>query len=99
MTKEKGRELVTKNRNDRFKFKVPTLRNIVKTAPYMHDGRFKSLDEVLNHYNNGGNDGFNVSPNVRKLNLTEKDKQDLIAFLHTLTDLYSWEKINSEKTY
>jgi cytochrome c peroxidase len=86
-TKEKGRELVTKNKNDRFKFKVPTLRNIVKTAPYMHDGRFESLEEVLNHYNKGGNPGFNVSPNVRKLNLTERDKRDLIAFLNILTDV------------
>jgi cytochrome c peroxidase len=53
----------------------------------MHDGRFESLEEVLNHYNKGGNPGFNVSPNVRKLNLTERDKRDLIAFLNTLTDV------------
>ncbi|MEY3321886.1 MAG: hypothetical protein RLZZ417_1469 [Bacteroidota bacterium] len=83
---EKGREFVTKNPNDRFKFKVPTLRNIAVTAPYMHDGRFKTLEEVINHYNKGGNDGFNVNPNVRKLNLSERDKLDLIAFLNTLTD-------------
>lgn len=84
---EKGREKVSKNPNDRFKFKVPTLRNIAKTAPYMHDGRFKTLNEVINHYNKGGNYGFNVNPNVRKLNLTEKDIFDLIAFLNTLTDI------------
>jgi cytochrome c peroxidase len=83
---EKGRELVTFNPNDRFKFKVPTLRNIAVTAPYMHDGRFKSLEEVINHYNMGGNPGFNVNPNVRNLNLTKQDISDLIAFLHTLTD-------------
>lgn len=87
LVSEKGRENVSKNPNDRFKFKVPTLRNIAKTAPYMHDGRFKTLVEVINHYNKGGNDGFNVNPNVRKLNLTEKDVFDLIAFLNTLTDI------------
>lgn len=87
MSSEKGRELVTLNPNDRFKFKVPTLRNIAITAPYMHDGRFKSLEEVINHYNKGGNFGFNVNPNVRKLNLTKQDISDLIAFLHTLTDI------------
>jgi cytochrome c peroxidase len=83
---EKGRELVTKNSNDRFKFKVPTLRNIAITAPYMHDGRFKTLEEVIGHYNNGGNEGYLVSPNVRKLHLKEEDIRDLIAFLNTLTD-------------
>jgi cytochrome c peroxidase len=84
---EKGRELVTLNPNDRFKFKVPTLRNIAITAPYMHDGRLKTLEEVVNHYNKGGNPGFNVNPNVRNLNLTKQDIFDLIAFLHTLTDM------------
>jgi len=84
---EKGRENITKNPNDRFKFKVPTLRNIALTAPYMHDGRFKTLKEVMNHYNKGGNNGFNVNPNVRKLNLSEKNVSDLISFLNTLTDL------------
>ena len=84
---EKGRESVTLNPNDRFKFKVPTLRNIAITAPYMHDGRLKSLEEVMNHYNKGGNPGFNVNPNVRNLNLSNQDISDLIAFLHTLTDV------------
>lgn len=88
---EKGRELVTLNPNDRFKFKVPTLRNIALTAPYMHDGRLKSLEEVVNHYNMGGNPGFNVSPNVRSLNLSKRDISDLIAFLHTLTDVETAE--------
>lgn len=83
---ERGREHVSNNPNDRFKFKVPTLRNIALTAPYMHDGRLKTLEDVINHYNKGGNDGFNVNPNVRKLNLSERDKMDLIAFLNTLTD-------------
>jgi cytochrome c peroxidase len=88
---EKGRESVTLNPNDRFKFKVPTLRNIAITAPYMHDGRLKSLEEVMNHYNMGGNPGFNVNPNVRSLNLSKQDISDLIAFLHTLTDVKTEE--------
>jgi cytochrome c peroxidase len=53
----------------------------------MHDGRLKSLVEVMNHYNKGGNPGFNVNPNVRNLNLTKQDISDVIAFLHTLTDM------------
>ena len=88
---EKGRESVTLNPNDRFKFKVPTLRNVARTAPYMHDGRLKSLEEVMNHYNMGGNPGFNVNPNVRNLNLSKQDISDVIAFLHTLTDVKTEE--------
>lgn len=71
---------------DRGKFKTPTLRNIALTAPYMHDGRFKNLMEVLDHYNKGGKYSENASPNVRPLNLSDEDKKALIAFLHTLTD-------------
>jgi cytochrome c peroxidase len=82
-----GRMRVTQNKEDSLLFKVPTLRNLSYTYPYMHDGRFKTLNEVINHYNKGGNYGFNVNPNVRKLNLTEKDIFDLIAFLNTLTDI------------
>ncbi|HMO37843.1 MAG TPA: cytochrome c peroxidase [Saprospiraceae bacterium] len=81
-----GRGTITGNRYDNGKFKVPTLRNIAQTAPYMHDGRFKTLDEVLDHYASGGHFADNLSPNVRQLRLGERDKQDLIAFLHTLTD-------------
>ncbi|MEL7529824.1 MAG: cytochrome c peroxidase [Bacteroidota bacterium] len=81
------------NNNPSFKasFKVPSLRNIALTAPYMHDGRFATLEEVLTHYNSGVKSSpsldplmqFNVNPG---LNLSAQDKSDLIAFLHTLTD-------------
>jgi cytochrome c peroxidase len=57
----------------------------------MHDGRLKSLEEFMNHYNMGGNPGFNVNPNVRNLNLSKQDISDVIAFLHTLTDLKTME--------
>jgi cytochrome c peroxidase len=81
-----GRGAITGNRYDNGKFKIPTLRNIALTAPYMHDGRFRTLEQVLDHYASGGHPAENVSPNVRKLNFTERDKADLIAFLNTLTD-------------
>lgn len=83
---DKGRGTVTKNRNDNGMFRVPTLRNLKYTAPYMHDGRFKTLDEVLTHYASGGHPGVNVSPNVRVLKLNKQDRADLLAFLNTLND-------------
>ena len=73
-------------------FKVPTLRNIALTAPYMHDGRFATLEEVVEHYNSGIQAHPNLHPNLKsngqpkRLNLSVGDKQDLIAFLNTLTD-------------
>ena len=81
-----GRGAVLKNKYYNGTFKVPSLRNIALTAPYMHDGRFETLEEVIEHYNSGGHYAVNVSPNVRKLNLNEQNKKDLIAFLYTLTD-------------
>ncbi len=81
-----GRGEVTGFPDENGKFKVPTLRNIGITAPYMHDGRFTTLEEVITHYNSGGHYAPNVSPNIRPLHLEEKDISDLIAFLHTLTD-------------
>ncbi len=81
-----GRGGTTGNPYDNGKFRVPSLRNIEKTAPYMHDGRFRTLEEVLNHYNSGGQNGPNTSPLIRPLNLNEMHKRQLIAFLKTLTD-------------
>jgi len=83
---DKGRGKVTKIIYDNGKFRVPTLRNIELTAPYMHDGRFNTLEEVLDHYISGGHLADNLNPNVRQLNFSERDKTDLIAFLKTLTD-------------
>ncbi len=71
---------------DNGKFRVPTLRNIEMTAPYMHDGRFETLEEVLDHYSAGGHDVENEDPNIRPFTLTETQKQDMISFLKTLTD-------------
>lgn len=67
-------------------FRIPTLRNIEFTAPYMHDGRFETLDEVIDHYITGGFHADNLGAVMRPLNLTDEDKQNLIAFIKTLAD-------------
>jgi cytochrome c peroxidase len=83
---------VTKISSERGTFKVPTLRNIAVSAPYMHDGRFKTLDEVIDFYSTGINAHANLHPDLksgnapRKFNYTAQQKSDLIAFLGTLTD-------------
>lgn len=78
---------------DEGKFKVPSLRNVALTAPYMHDGRFATLGQVIDHYSTGVQDHPNLDPalhlpngQIRRLNLTEAEKAALIAFLETLTD-------------
>ncbi len=86
-----GREEVSNDPNDRGKFKVPSLRNVAVTPPYMHDGRFQTLEEVIAHYNEGIQESATVDPTVLNtkdtgLLLTEQDKIDLINFLKTLTD-------------
>jgi cytochrome c peroxidase len=86
-----GRQAVTQNPGDRGKFKVPSLRNVAVTAPYMHDGRFKTLEEVIDHYNADIRESSTVDPallNTKQtgLLLTPQDKEDLINFLKTLTD-------------
>lgn len=86
-----GREDVTQSPEDRAKFKVTSLRNVAITAPYMHDGRFQTLEQVIDHYNEGIKNSSTVDPTVENtretgLFLTEQDKVDLINFLNTLTD-------------
>ncbi len=86
-----GREDVTGLEEDNAKFKVTSLRNIEVTAPYMHDGRFNTLREVIDHYNDGIKVSTTLDPALEYttytgLMLTEQDKDDLIAFLKTLTD-------------
>lgn len=74
-------------------FKVPSLKSIEKTAPYMHDGRFATLEEVVEHYNSGVKAHLNLAPALQdqngdpiRLNLTTTEKTDLVNFLKTLTD-------------
>ena len=83
---DKGRGRITGNRYDFGAFRVPTLRNIALTAPYMHDGRFATLEEVIDHYNSGGHYAENLNPNIMPIKLSQEHKQDLLSFLHTLTD-------------
>ena len=67
-------------------FKTPTLRNVALTAPYMHNGEFETLKEVIDHYNSGGKRNMgNLDPNMQKLHLSKKEKADLLAFLLSLT--------------
>jgi cytochrome c peroxidase len=81
---------VTGNPSDIGKFLTPTLRNIALTAPYMHDGRFQTLEEVVEHYNTGGKASATVDPLMKHvgtgLGLTNQEKIDLVAFLRTFTD-------------
>ncbi len=81
---------ITKKDSDKGKFKIPGLRNIAVTAPYMHNGMFKTLEEVVEYYNDPQKivpDAINTDEALRKpLGLTGKEKKDLVAFLKTLTD-------------
>ena len=86
-----GLEEVTGNANDRGKFKTPTLRNIEFSAPYMHDGRFESLEEVIDFYSEGLKFSNTIDPLMKKVDqggiqLTPAEKADLIAFLKTFSD-------------
>jgi cytochrome c peroxidase len=86
-----GRYAVTELKSDYYKFKVPSLRNIEVSAPYMHDGRFGTLESVLDHYANGIEDSPTLDPILKQngrlgISLSAPEKQQLIGFLKTLTD-------------
>jgi len=83
---DSGRARITGNASDVGKFKVPSLRNVELTAPYMHDGSIATLEEVVEHYNSGGQPHPNKSNVVRPKNLSPQQKQDLVNFLKALTD-------------
>jgi cytochrome c peroxidase len=83
---DSGRARITQIPSDVGKFKVPSLRNVAKTAPYMHDGSLSTLEEVLDHYISGGKKHNNKSPIIQPLSLTVQEKNDLINFLKSLTD-------------
>lgn len=90
-TSELGRFAVTRNVTEVGSFKTPTLRDIALTAPYMHDGSLKTLEEVIDHYNRGGasSDKEKINPylsgGMKPLNLTDDEKKALVAFMKTLT--------------
>ena len=86
-----GRQAVTGEESDRGKFRSPALRNVEYTAPYMHDGRFVTLEEVMDHYSSGVQPSPNLDPILAGagppgLPLTDADEADLVAFLKTLSD-------------
>ncbi|OOV17591.1 cytochrome-c peroxidase [Flavobacterium sp. LM4] len=88
---KRGRARITNNSEDLGKFRTPTLRNVEKTGPYMHDGRFITLEAVIEHYSNGVLDSPTLDPLLKKdkklgVTLSDTEKKQLIAFLKTLTD-------------
>tara|TARA_Y100000294_G_scaffold92943_1_gene86584 strand:- start:2105 stop:2893 length:789 start_codon:yes stop_codon:yes gene_type:complete len=80
-----GLYAVTKKKEDLGKFKTPTVREIVNTGPYMHDGRFATLRQVVDFYNGGGTPNPFLDKEIKKLNLTESEKSDLVEFLKALS--------------
>lgn len=83
-----GRYRLTGDTADLARFKVPTLRNVALTAPFMHDGSLLTLESVVEHYNSGGKAHPNRSSLVRPLGLTVSERADLVAFLKSLTDAH-----------
>lgn len=88
-----GLALVTKNKFDAGRFKIPSLRNVALTAPFMHDGRFETLEDVIDHYSEGIANNSNLDNRLRtssgepqRFHIPPRDKRALIAFLKTLTD-------------
>ena len=80
-----GRFDQTKENKDRGAFKTPTIRNVALTAPYMHDGSQKTLEEVVEWYAKGGHANDHLSDKVKKLDLTDQEKSDLVAYMKALT--------------
>lgn len=80
-----GRFVETKNDSDYGRFKTPTLRDIARTSPYMHDGSLRSLREVVDFYDEGGIKNKNLSIHIKPLNLTEEEKENLVEFMRSLT--------------
>lgn len=84
---DSGRALITRNVNDLYKFKVPSLRNLKYTPPYMHDGRFNTLEEVLDHYATGIHQSATLDPQlISGIQLSKEERSYLLAFLYTLND-------------
>lgn len=84
-SRDEGRFAVTGKQEDRGRFKTPTLREVGRTAPYMHDGSLATLDEVVEFYDRGGHANPNLDPELRPLKLTVAEKRALLAFLQSLS--------------
>jgi len=97
-TVDLGRYMVTKNPDDVGAFKTPTLREISRTAPYMHDGRFKTLEEVVEFYNQGGIKNPHQDNTIIPLELTDQEKKDLVAYLRSLNG-EGWQHVKAPKAF
>jgi cytochrome c peroxidase len=93
-----GRFGVTKDPRDWGVFKTPTLREIAHTAPYMHDGSLKTLDEVVDFYDKGGIKNRNLDENIKPLHLTHQEKIDLLAFLRSLSG-EGWQNVKPPESF
>ena len=93
-----GRYMETKNPEDIGAFKTPTLREIARTAPYMHDGRFKTLEEVVKFYNQGGVKNPHQDNTIIPLEMTDDEQQDLVAMLKSLNG-EGWQHVAPPKSY
>lgn len=91
---DRGRFHITGKISDRNKFKTPSLRNVELTSPYLHDGTYFTLEEIIENYNRGGYPFFNKDTLMKPLQLTKDEKDALISFLKALTD---WEFVNSKR--
>jgi cytochrome c peroxidase len=87
-----GRYEVTKDEHDWGAFKTPGLRDVALTAPYMHDGSLKTLDEVVEFYDKGGRENKNLDEKIKPLKLTDQQKKDLVEFLKSLNG-QGWQKV------
>lgn len=90
--------MVTKNLVDIGVFKTPILREIVRTAPYMHDGRFKTLEELVESYNRGGIKNPCQDNTIIPLELTEQEQQDVVALLKSL-NRGGWQHVMAPKMF
>ena len=97
-TVDLGRYMVTSNAEDIGAFKTPTLREIARTAPYMHDGRFKTLEEVVKFYNQGGVKNPDQDNTIIPLELSDQEQQDVVALLKSLNG-EGWQQITAPKTF
>ena len=84
-TADLGRYEITENPADRWKFRTPGLRNVALTGPYMHDGSLSTLRDVVDFYNRGGEPNPLLDPLIHPLGLSEREIDDLVAFLESLT--------------
>jgi cytochrome c peroxidase len=92
---DSGRARITGLPGDLYKFKTPSLRNVALTKPYMHDGRYETLEDCLDHYTDSLKNLVNLDPSlIHPLSLSAQDKQDIIVFLNTLSD---FEFINDQR--